>query len=327
MNLYNIVKPLLFSMDPEKSHDLITYILEKYPNLLNYKLEDPKLEKTVCGMKFKNPIGLAAGFDKNAKLIEAIENLGFGFMEVGTITPLPQKGNPKPRMTRIPEYQTLINSMGFNNDGLMTIYNRLEKRKPTNLIIGANIGKNKSTPNDDAHSDYTKCFYVLQDVVDYFTINISSPNTPNLRELTKDQYLPKLLESIQTFNKKRSKLKPIFVKISPDIELDEILQIIETCNEFEISGIVSTNTTTRHNYSYGGMSGKPLNSKSKQVSSVIKENSNLTVISSGGIVDKDIAIDRLNTSDLIQLYTGLVYQGPQLPSDILKEILKNPLRK
>ena len=317
MNLYKLIKPILFSLDPELAHNLAYHIIEKYPNLFDYTFDNPKLKRQVCGMNFKNPIGLAAGFDKDARLINQIPKLGFGFMEVGTITPKPQTGNPKPRMTRIPEYLTIINSMGFNNDGLDAISKRLEKREQSDFIIGANIGKNRSTHNDEAHLDYTACFHVLQDLVDYITINISSPNTPTLRELLQKKYLEKILESIQSLNQKRTKQKPLFLKISPDLSNEEI---VKTCEDYNLSGIVSTNTTTRHNYSYGGLSGKPLSSRSNEVSKLIKHSTNLKVMASGGIVDKDIALDRLNNFDLIQLYTGLVYQGPQFTKEILMSI-------
>lgn len=320
MKMYNLIKPLLFSIDPELAHNLAYYIIENYPNLFDYTYDNPKLKKEVCGMVFKNPVGLAAGFDKNARLINQMPKLGFGFMEVGTITPKPQEGNPKPRMTRLPLQQTIINSMGFNNDGLDTIYKRLEKREQSDFIIGANIGKNKSTHNKEAHLDYASCFYVLQDVVDYITINISSPNTPTLRELLQKEYLDKILDTVQTINSKRTKLKPVFLKISPDLTNDEIISVVKTCEEYNLSGIVSTNTTTRHSYSYGGLSGKPLAERSLEVSKLIKESTTLKVMASGGVVDKDIAIDRLNNFDLIQLYTGLVYQGPGFTKEILKSI-------
>jgi len=321
MNFYkNFLKPLLFSLDPETSHDLATIFIKRYSGLLNNQYENPKLRRTVCGMDFKNPIGLAAGFDKNAELINQIPKLGFGFMEVGTITPKPQEGNPKPRMLRLPEHEVLINSMGFNNDGLDAIVKRLEQRKTNDFIIGANIGKNKSTPNINARHDYTDCFHALQDVVDYITINISSPNTPTLRELLGKDSLELILESVQNLNAKRSTKKPIFLKISPDLSNEEVIRIAKTCERFEIDGIVSTNTTTCHSYSFGGLSGKPLNHKSERVSQTIKETSNLKIISSGGIVNKEIALERLKNFDLIQLYTGLVYEGPSLTKQILKSL-------
>ena len=320
MRLYNLIKPILFSLEPELAHDLVCKSLEKFPNLFDYKSNNQLHKKTLGGLEFPNPIGLAAGFDKNAKLINQIQNLGFGFMEVGTITPKPQSGNPKPRMVRLELQQSLINSMGFNNDGLDVIAKRLEKRTTNDFIIGANIGKNKSTPNYKAHQDYSDCFYVLQDLVDYITINISSPNTPTLRELLENNSLQIILETIQNINKKRTIEKPVFLKISPDLTDDEIIRITKTCESFELTGIVSTNTTTNHTYSYGGLSGKLLSMRSRKVSNLIKQNSKLIVICSGGIVDKEIALDRLNNFDLIQLYTGLVYQGPTLPRDILKSI-------
>ena len=321
MNFYkNLLKPLLFSVDPETAHDLATIFIKRYSGLLNNQYNNPRLRRTVCGMDFKNPVGLAAGFDKNAELINQIPTLGFGFMEVGTVTPKPQEGNPKPRMVRLTEYKALINSLGFNNDGVDVIVKRLEKRKPSDFIIGANIGKNKSTPNLSAHKDYSGCFHVLQDVVDYITINISSPNTPTLRELLGKDCLEIILESVQNQNAKRTTKKPIFLKISPDLAFEEVIRIIKTCEDFEIDGIVSTNTTTRHTYSFGGLSGKPLEYKSKRITQTIKENSNLKIISSGGIVNKEIALERLKNFDLIQLYTGLVYEGPSLTKQILKSL-------
>lgn len=321
MNIYkSLLKPLLFSVDPETAHDLATLFIKKYSGLLNGKYESPKLRKNICGLDFKNPIGLAAGFDKNAQLIEHIPNLGFGFMEVGTITPKPQEGNPKPRMVRLIEKESLINSLGFNNDGLDVISKRLEKRKHTDFIIGANIGKNKSTPNSQAHLDYATCFLHLQDVCDYITVNISSPNTPTLRELLGKDSLELILESVQNLNRQRQNEKPIFLKISPDLKDDEIIRVSKTCESYGVNGIVSTNTTVNHSYSYGGLSGKLLSSRSRQVTDLIKKSSNLKVISSGGIMTKEIAIERLKNSDLIQLYTGLVFEGPSLTKQILKSI-------
>lgn len=320
MKLYNLIKPLLFSLDPESSHNLVSYIIKNHSYLVKSTYDNPKFRKNVCGMDFKNPIGLAAGFDKNAELINQIPNLGFGFMEVGTITPKPQTGNPKPRMIRLTEHQSLINSMGFNNDGLNTIVKRLESRKPSDFIIGANIGKNKSTPNLQAHLDYQTCFNSLQDVVDFITINISSPNTPTLRDLLRKDSLELILDTVQTQNIKRTKQKPVFLKISPDLTNDEVIRVSKTCQQYNIDGIVSTNTTSNHTYSFGGLSGKPLNVRSLQVSNLIKENTNLKVICSGGIVNKEIGIDRLNNFDLIQIYTGLVYQGPTFVKEILKSI-------
>lgn len=321
MNIYkSLLKPLLFSVDPETAHDLAILFIKKYSGLLNNKYENPKLRKIVCGMDFKNPVGLAAGFDKNAQLIDHIPNLGFGFMEVGTITPKPQEGNQKPRMIRLKDNNSLINNMGFNNDGLDTIVKRLENRKVSDFIIGANIGKNKSTPNIQAHLDYTSCFYKLQDLVDYLTINISSPNTPTLRELLGKDSLELILESIQNINRKRQNEKPIFLKISPDLNDTEITRVIKTCEDYKISGIVSTNTTVKHSYSFGGLSGKLLGKRSKEITSLIKKNSTLSIISSGGIMSKDIAIKRLENCDLIQLYTGLVYEGPGLTKEILKSL-------
>ena len=323
MNIYkNLLRPLLFKLNPEDSHDFSTKALKflnKIP-IQNKFCYQEKFNKNICGLNFPNPIGLAAGFDKNALLIDSLHLLGFGFVEVGTITPRPQPGNPRPRVFRFPHDESLLNFMGFNNDGVIKICRRIEQRKDKKLIIGANIGKNRVTEINHAYKDYVCCVKELHNVVDYFTLNISSPNTFALRTLLDVKPLHYLLESVQNENKMHTKSKPIFVKISPDMTEDQLFALIDICQEFEISGIISTNTTTDHNYFKGGLSGKPLQNKSEEFLKLIKSYTDkLIIISSGGVMDEKIANDRFDSgADLVQLYTGLIYEGPFLPRKILK---------
>jgi dihydroorotate dehydrogenase len=283
---------------------------------------EPKFEKIIDGIKFPNPVGLAAGFDKNGLYIDSLGLLGFGFIEIGTITPKPQIGNPKPRVFRFPQTKSVLNFMGFNNDGVEVINKRIENRKNTQMIIGANISKNKYTDNYDAHKDCIVCLNDLHDNVNYFTLNVSSPNTPLLRDLLDFDPLSRFLESIQNENQKRSNPKPLYLKISPELSSDKLENIVDLCLQNNIQGIVSTNTTTNHNFFKGGISGEPLVSKSGEFIKQIKSQTNdLTIISSGGIMSKEIAKERLNSgADLIQLYTGLIFEGPFLPKKILKTL-------
>ena len=307
------IRPILFKMDAEKAHNFSELAIKYLP----IKLKVNSIPTNILGLDFKNPVGLAAGFDKNAKLINHIDKLGFGFIEVGTITPLPQEGNPKPRLFRNIKEQSIINRMGFNNDGLKVIKKRLENRK-TDIIIGANIGKNKNTSLDYAHLDYQVCFDYLQDIVDYFTLNVSSPNTPGLRKLLEKDRLSIILESVMRKNRMRKKEKPILLKISPDINDDQLKDILDTCKEFNVSGIVATNTTINTN---GGLSGMLLENISGDIIRKIKNYSNLTIIGSGGIMNEEIAKSRLNDGcDLIQVYTGLIYEGPSFCKNILSKI-------
>src|SRR6202012_4410573 len=255
--MYFLLKPILFKFDPEKVHYFVTRNLKRFNRFPGgaalsraiWALNDPRLEREVFGLKFKNPVGLAAGFDKNAEVISEMANLGFGFIEVGTVTPLPQPGNPKPRMFRLPKDSALINRMGFNNLGVDVAASKIAAcRKnaspaPKGLIIGGNIGKNKVTPNEDAVSDYIKCFDKLFDVVDYFVVNVSSPNTPGLRELQEKGPLLKILNTLQQRNNKDGISRPILLKIAPDLtdsQLDDIVEIVQTAG---IAGVIATNTT------------------------------------------------------------------------------------
>jgi dihydroorotate dehydrogenase len=314
MDIYkNIIRPLLFKLDAEDAHNLSVFFLKHF-KLKNELILNPK---KVAGITFPNPIGLAAGFDKNAHLINHIEALGFGFMEIGTVTPQPQQGNPRPRLFRNQKEQSITNRMGFNNDGVYVIRKRLEERK-TDIIIGANIGMNKTTPIDYAHRDYQFCFFALQDVVDYFTINVSSPNTIGLRKLMEKDRLSLLLESVMNENKHRLKERPIFVKVSPDLNDDELKDVLEVCKEFEVKGIVATNTTSVEK---GGLSGFPLEEKSRETIKKIIDNSSLPVIGCGGIMTHEIAKDRFDMGcDLIQIYSGLIYNGLNFVKNISEKL-------
>jgi dihydroorotate dehydrogenase len=314
MDIYkNILRPLLFKLNAEDAHNLSVFFLKHNP-LKKHSILKPK---EFAGITFPNPIGLAAGFDKNAELINHAEGLGFGFIEIGTITPHPQEGNPKPRLFRNEKEESITNRMGFNNDGVYVIRKRLEERK-TNIIIGANIGMNKTTPIDYAHRDYQFCFFALQELVDYFTINVSSPNTPNLRKLMEKDRLSIILEVVMNENKHRLKEKPIFVKISPDLNDDELHDVLDVCNQFEVKGIVATNTTSVEK---GGLSGFPLEEKSREVIEKIKSYSDLPIIGCGGIMSPDIAKDRFDMGcGLIQIYTGLIYNGINFVKNISEKL-------
>lgn len=298
----------------------------------------PKLKKQLFGLTFENPVGLAAGLDKDAKVFNELSSLGFGFIEIGTLTPKAQPGNDKPRLFRLPNDSALINRMGFNNEGVDAATIRLKNRK-TNTIIGGNIGKNKVTANEDAIKDYEYCFNTLFDVVDYFVVNVSSPNTPNLRELQDKEPLTHLLNHLQAINNAKYKRKPLLLKIAPDLtdsQLDDIIDIVKTT---KIDGIVATNTTiSREPLSYpkaeieaigmGGLSGKPLAKRSTEVIKYLKTKSNnaFPVIGVGGIHSPEDAIEKIKAgADLIQLYTGFIYEGPALIKNINKEIVKQNL--
>ena len=333
-----IVSPFLFLFDPESVHNFTFILLKlsfkfpltKYIVSLLLSLEDPKLEKQLFGLNFKNPVGVAAGLDKNAAHISEFSSFGFGFVEVGTITPEPQIGNPKKRLFRLEKDNAIINRMGFNNEGLEKILPRLKANY--DIIIGGNIGKNKSTPNSEAKSDYIKCFKKLYDFIDYFVINVSSPNTPGLRELQTPNFLKDLFNDLNIERSKRKKIKPILLKISPDLKkstIDELLDVIEVC---KIDGIVATNTTvnfpkldSKSKNESGGLSGAPLQSKSNQIISYISKKTagKLPIIGVGGIISPKDAIEKLKCgAHLVQLYTGIIYEGPVIAKKIKKQILK-----
>ncbi|MDO4763231.1 MAG: quinone-dependent dihydroorotate dehydrogenase [Flavobacteriaceae bacterium] len=332
-----LIKPILFFFDPEDIHHFAANYLKiifKIPfasSISKFFLDvkDPRLEREVFGLKFKNPVGLAAGFDKDATMYEELSNLGFGFIEIGTLTPKPQPGNPKKRLFRLIEDSAIINRMGFNNGGVEEAVKHLRKNK--GVLIGGNIGKNKITPNEEAEKDYLICFNALYDVVDYFVVNVSSPNTPNLRALQEKEPLMNLLHTLQNENNKRPKQKPILLKIAPDLTDEQLLDIIDIVKETKIAGVIATNTTiSRDNlkspkqYETGGLSGKPLTKRSTEVIRFLSEKSggSFPIIGVGGIHSEEDAIEKLEAgASLIQLYTGFIYEGPQLIKRINKRIL------
>jgi dihydroorotate dehydrogenase len=343
--MYKILKFFLFKINPESAHHL-TFSLIKFvkfiPGFAFFVKKKsinchPSLSRNIFGLNFRNPVGLAAGLDKDAVAFNELGDFGFGFIEIGTVTPKPQPGNDKPRLFRLPKNEALINRMGFNNHGVIEAAKKLKNRKDPTLIIGGNIGKNKLTPNEEAVNDYVIGFNELFDVVDYFVVNVSSPNTPNLRELQEKEPLTNLLNTLQQLNIKKTKPKPILLKIAPDLtntQLDDIIDIVKSTN---IAGVIATNTTiSRDGLSYdkseiekigmGGLSGKPLTKRSTEVIKYLKQKSNnsFPVIGVGGIHSADDAIEKLNAgADLIQLYTGFVYHGPKLISDINKKLIKS----
>src|SRR5690606_36901385 len=327
-----------FQFDPEKIHHFIfsfLMILHKIPLIPQifrslFVLEDKRLEREVFGLKFKNPVGLAAGFDKDAKLYKELSNLGFGFIEIGTVTPKPQPGNEKKRMFRLKEDKALIKRMGFNNEGAWEAAKRLRKNK--NVLIGGNIGKNKITPNEQAIHDYEICFDALYSVVDYFVVNVSSPNTPNLRELQDKKPLTDLLQTLQNKNLTKPEARPILLKIAPDLTDEQLLDIIEIVKTTGIAGVIATNTTiSRENLKSdnqkeaGGLSGKPLRKRSTEVIRFLVEKSGnaFPVIGVGGIHSPDDALEKLEAgASLVQVYTGFIYEGPRLMKKINRAILK-----
>lgn len=333
-----LIRPILFKFDPEKVHHFtfsLIRFLHKIPfvgTLINlyYEVKSPKLESEVFGLKFKNPVGLAAGFDKDAKLYNELSNFGFGFIEIGTLTPKPQDGNPKQRLFRLQEDSAIINRMGFNNGGVEEAIVRLKKNK--GVLIGGNIGKNKITPNEEAVNDYVICFEALFDYVDYFVVNVSSPNTPNLRELQEKEPLKALLNTLQNLNLKKDKPKPILLKIAPDLTNEQLIDIIEIVNETKIAGVIASNTTisrdgleSANKSEMGGLSGKPLTNRSTEVIRFLSEKSNKSfpIIGVGGIHSAKDALEKLDAgASLVQLYTGFIYEGPKLIKKINKALLK-----
>ncbi|HTA82962.1 MAG TPA: quinone-dependent dihydroorotate dehydrogenase [Bacteroidia bacterium] len=340
------IRPILFITSPEVSHAITIRLLKivcaiPIVNAIiksSFTLKDPLLETEVAGIKFPNPVGLAAGFDKNATFFHEMEYLGFGYVEVGTVTPLAQPGNPKPRSFRLPKDKGLINRMGFNNDGAAVVAERLRKRKDK-IVIGGNIGKNKVTPNDNAFSDYEKCFDALFEYVDYFVVNVSSPNTPGLRSLQDKEPLKKILSGLQSKNNAKSKSKPIFLKIAPDLTNDQLNDIVDLVNECGIAGVVATNTTLSREglksegveaIGAGGLSGAPVRKRSTEVVKYLAEKSKGTfpIIASGGIHSAEDALEKLDAGAvMIELYTGFIYEGPMLVKRINKEILKRKQQK
>jgi dihydroorotate dehydrogenase len=342
--MYKIfIRPVLFLFPPEFIHHLTFTILKlagKIPGLIDlislvHRTEDKKLERTLFGITFKNPVGLAAGFDKDAKLIDELAAFGFGFIEIGTLTPKPQPGNDKPRLFRLPQDQAVINRMGFNNQGVAVAVERLKKRK-SKVIVGGNIGKNKITPNERAFEDYNTCFEALYPYVDYFVVNVSSPNTPNLRALQEKEPLKKLLSEVKSLSLAKEKPKPVLLKIAPDLNESQLNDVVEILLETKTDGVIATNTTISRDglttspeeikaIGNGGLSGKPLTQRATEVISFLRSKlgAHYPIIGVGGIMSARDAVEKLNAgADLVQIYTGFIYEGPGLVKAISKKILE-----
>lgn len=340
MNFYKFfLKPLLFKLNPENAHKLIFSML-RFPgaNLILkvfFKYENNKLKFSKNGFTVCNPIGLAAGLDKEGEAVNQLGNIGFGFVEIGTVTPVGQPGNPKPRLFRLKKDEALINRMGFNNNGAKAMKKKLQKINP-NTTVGINLGKNKITPLEDAHLDYVKSFDLLFDYGDYFVVNVSSPNTPNLRKLQDGDFLRKILSELQKVNFSKEIQKPLFLKIAPDLTFDQIDEIIEIVKSEKLAGIIATNTTIARealsiskqeieNYGDGGLSGKPLSKKSTEIIKYIKSKIDDTIIliGVGGISTTEDVIEKLEAgADVVQIYTSFIYEGPGVVKKLNKDLAK-----
>jgi dihydroorotate dehydrogenase len=339
MNFYSLVRPLLFKMDAESAHHFAIQNLQfagKLPFLIDLfagsKINDNRLSKELFGLTFPNSVGLAAGLDKNGEVIDEMAQLGFGFIEIGTVTPKPQPGNDKPRLFRLTKNQALINRMGFNNVGADVAAQKLKRRK-TKTIVGANIGKNKTTSNDDAVRDYEYCFKALFDYADYFVVNVSSPNTPGLRALQDKESLTKILSSLQDINTAKEKRKPILLKIAPDLTNEQLDEVLTVVSATKTDGIIATNTTIGReqldytnaeieNFGAGGLSGAPVTTRSTEVIRYLKSKSDIPVVGVGGIMNAKDALDKIEAgADLLQVYTGFIYKGPELIHEINRALL------
>ena len=338
-----LISPILFLFDAERIHYFacevlhIAFKIPFMPKIIRalYTFEHPDLVQEVAGLRFRNPVGLAAGFDKNGEMVDQLEALGFGFIEIGTVTPRPQSGNDKPRLFRLKQDKALINRMGFNNKGASVAAAKLAKRT-SKILVGGNIGKNKDTPNDQALSDYLICFRELFDVVDYFVVNVSSPNTPGLRDLQEKGPLTEILRELQQKNKERFTPKPIFLKIAPDLTFSQLDDIIDIVKETGIAGVIATNTTiSRENLrtsrgdiekiGAGGLSGAPLSHRSTEVIRYLCDQSGhaFPVIGVGGVASPREAIEKREAgARLVQLYTGFIYEGPGLAKRICKSLVR-----
>jgi len=341
-----IIRPILFLFAPEAIHHFTFSFLSisgKIPGVSSalkffFQIKNPKLEKKIFGITFPNPVGLAAGFDKDAKLIDELAAFGFGFIEIGTLTPKPQPGNEKPRLFRLPKDKALINRMGFNNGGVADAFVRL-KNKKSKVIVGGNIGKNKITPNESAFEDYNTCFEALYPYVDYFVLNVSSPNTPGLRELQEKEPLRKLLSDVIILSKSKPKYKPVLLKIAPDLNTDQLTDVVTILKETKTDGVIATNTTISRAGLHtpesevsaignGGLSGKPLTNRATEVISFLRNNlgKDYPIIGVGGIMTAQDALEKLKAgADLVQIYTGFIYEGPGFVKRINREIAKRAL--
>nr|MBS0037469.1 quinone-dependent dihydroorotate dehydrogenase [Saprospiraceae bacterium] len=333
------LKPLLFLFSAERAHHLAIVLLKTGLSIPVFSLflkksmsvsKRKNKARELMGLSFENPVGLAAGFDKDGRHFKALKHMGFGFMELGTVTPRPQPGNPRPRLFRLPSDRAIINRMGFNNQGVEALKTRLSNRKNDGLIIGGNIGKNKDTPNEEAVEDYLDCMRGLHPVVDYFTVNMSSPNTPNLRALQDKEPLRNILSRLIAFNTSMKSPRPILLKIAPDLTERQIDDIVEIVHELDLDGVVATNTTISRAglqtseekikaLGDGGLSGAPLTERSRELVSELREKlgSQYVIIGVGGIMSGEDALKMLNAgADLIQVYSGLIYRGPGLIKEI-----------
>ena len=347
--IYSLVRSLLFNLEPEAVHYFSMNSLQKACSIpfikkiiqSKYTFNHSSLEKEIFGLKFKNPVGLGAGFDKNALYLNELEALGFGFVEIGTVTPKPQNGNEQPRLFRLPKDKALINRMGFNNDGVEVVKQRLQNwnnSQPTThksrLIVGGNIGKNKITANEDAWKDYIICFNELFNVVDYFVVNVSSPNTPGLRALQEKDALQKIIGALQEINFGKQNRKPLLLKIAPDLTNEQLDDIVALAHETKLDGLVATNTTINRNKlvtpnsqlinQQGGLSGKPLQQRSTEVLQYLHNQlqNTIPIIASGGIFTGTDAKEKINAgASLIQVWTGFIYEGPTIVKNICKELV------
>ena len=349
--MYRLLRPLLFLLSPERAHYVAMNVFSSLCSLpflrkmitSQFNSRGRVLSTRLFGLHFPNPVGLGAGFDKNALYLRELEAMGFGFVEIGTVTPKPQSGNEKPRLFRLPKDEALINRMGFNNDGVEAITDRLkewkekqrrEKSKKESLIIGGNIGKNKATPNEDAWKDYEICFTALHPYVDFFVVNVSSPNTPGLRELQEKDALKRILTHLQALNKAMPQQKPILLKIAPDLTLSQIDDVIDLAQEISLDGLVATNTTISREglltsakeieaIGAGGLSGKPLQQKSTGIVQYIhqKTGGRIPLIGSGGIFTATDAREKLAAgASLVEVWTGFVYEGPFIVKKICNHL-------
>lgn len=340
----NILRPLLFLFPPEFVHRMATFLLLNFFSIpgaaslfrKHYRIDHPDLVRKLFGINFPNPVGIAAGFDKEARLYNALANFGFGFIEIGTVTPLGQKGNPRPRLFRIPEDKALINRMGFNNEGVEAFARNLRKNHPK-VIIGGNIGKNTATPNEKAIQDYCHCFEILFDLVDYFVVNVSCPNIKGLSGLQDKDNMLELLYAIQKINRSKPNQKPVLLKISPDLNDQQLDEVTDIVTETKLDGIIATNTSSQRSrlsakneklerIGQGGLSGKPLQNKSIRSIEYLYQRSNgqIPIIGVGGIFTADDALKALQAgASLVQVYTGFIYEGPSIAKKINKHLIGN----
>jgi dihydroorotate dehydrogenase len=344
--MYRILRFILFLFPPEPIHYFSMNCLKALCSIgfirrlisRSFTPREPGQAAKLGHIIFRNPVGLGAGFDKNAKYLRELQSLGFGFVEIGTVTPLAQDGNEKPRLFRLTKDKAMINRMGFNNDGVKAVVARLEKFRRTEkiekgFVIGGNIGKNKQTPNEDAWKDYAICFTELHPYVDFFVVNVSSPNTPGLRELQDKNSLKKILQHLQMINNGKAESKPIFLKIAPDLNWDQLDEVMSLANEIKLDGIVATNTTISREglktpkekleqIGAGGLSGIPLKSRSTEVLKYIfsRSEQRMTLVASGGIFSISDAREKFSAgASLVEVWTGFIYTGPSIVKKICKK--------